>query len=387
MALTLDGEPLTAAEARRILASAEPLALIRGKWVEVDADKLREVLDHWKKVEAGAAAGLSFLEGMRLLAGARIGLSDAAVEEAAAWTRVTAGPWLDELLARAREPRRQPRGRPRRRARGHAAPLPARGRRVALAALPAAASAPASRTTWASARRSRCSRCCSCSRSTACAGPTSSSCPASLLGNWRAEARRFAPRLSRDRRAPLGHERRRARLAGDVDGTDVILTTYGTVLRVPWLKERQLGPRRPRRGAGDQERGHEADPRREGAREPTRASRSRARRSRTASAISGRSSTSSARASSAPPAPSASSPRSSRPSARRRLRSAPDPRPPVHPAPDEERQAHHRRPARQDRGPRLLLADEDPSRPLREQRGGARAPRSTARTTASSAAA
>ncbi len=69
VALTLDDEAVTPAEWRRILASTDSLVLLKGKWVEVDRDKLQQVLDHWKEAARGARDGVSFLEGMRLLSG------------------------------------------------------------------------------------------------------------------------------------------------------------------------------------------------------------------------------------------------------------------------------------------------------------------------------
>jgi hypothetical protein len=56
--MSLEGEPLTESELKAILQSASGLVLLKGKWVEVDRDKLQEVMDHWKKVEAaGGRAG------------------------------------------------------------------------------------------------------------------------------------------------------------------------------------------------------------------------------------------------------------------------------------------------------------------------------------------
>src|SRR5208283_3890839 len=50
------------------LARQEGLELVRGKWVEVDREKLRDVLNHWQQVQRDAGSdGLSFLEGVRLL--------------------------------------------------------------------------------------------------------------------------------------------------------------------------------------------------------------------------------------------------------------------------------------------------------------------------------
>ena len=40
MEVTLDGEPLTAAEIRELLAKSDGLALVRGRWVEVDREHL-----------------------------------------------------------------------------------------------------------------------------------------------------------------------------------------------------------------------------------------------------------------------------------------------------------------------------------------------------------
>src|SRR5207248_943736 len=71
MEMTLDGERLTAAEVKELLAKSDGLALVRGRWLEVDAERLQRTLDHFREVERTAAAnGLGFREAMRLLAGA-----------------------------------------------------------------------------------------------------------------------------------------------------------------------------------------------------------------------------------------------------------------------------------------------------------------------------
>ncbi len=75
--LALGDEKLTEAEWQELLAAEEGLVLLRGQWVEVDRERLREALDHWKKLEAESANGLSFVEGMRLLAGAPRELTEA----------------------------------------------------------------------------------------------------------------------------------------------------------------------------------------------------------------------------------------------------------------------------------------------------------------------
>src|SRR5260370_15622890 len=93
VAVALGDEKLTAAEVRQLLASSDGLVRLRGQWVELDRERLREVLDHWERVRDQASeGGLSFLEGMRLLAGTARTRDDAAVLAAGeGWSRGEAG--------------------------------------------------------------------------------------------------------------------------------------------------------------------------------------------------------------------------------------------------------------------------------------------------------
>jgi non-specific serine/threonine protein kinase len=65
--------------------------------------------------------------------------------------------------------------------------------------------------------------------------------PASLLGNWQAEAARFAPRL----RVLVAHPSAMTRAELDaldpsaLEDVDVVVTTYGYVQRIPWLADVQ----------------------------------------------------------------------------------------------------------------------------------------------------
>jgi len=65
MEVTLDGESLSKAEIKRLLAQSDGLAFIRGKWVEVDRERLSRTLEQFEAIERDAAAkGLSFGEAM-----------------------------------------------------------------------------------------------------------------------------------------------------------------------------------------------------------------------------------------------------------------------------------------------------------------------------------
>lgn len=103
--VVLGGERLTDREWKEILSRTDGLALIKGQWVEIDRQKLKEVLAHWKAVEKEAAGGLSFLKAMRLLSGASLDSDDPTGIEGAKeeWTSRVSGPWLTQALEELRE--------------------------------------------------------------------------------------------------------------------------------------------------------------------------------------------------------------------------------------------------------------------------------------------
>jgi len=105
-AVTLEGEPLTKAEINQLLTQSEGLALVRGRWVEVDRERLSHMLEHFRHIESTASEnGLGFRDAMRLLAGADI--SDDGITPMAGhadWAQVVAGPWLAETLKGLRSP-------------------------------------------------------------------------------------------------------------------------------------------------------------------------------------------------------------------------------------------------------------------------------------------
>jgi len=105
--VSLDGETLSSDEIATLLESNGGLIPLKGKWIEVDKQKLQEALTHWKKVEKDVHRdGISFFEGMRLLSGANIG-SDSEDDRQAVireWTGLTAGAELEAVLRELRSP-------------------------------------------------------------------------------------------------------------------------------------------------------------------------------------------------------------------------------------------------------------------------------------------
>ena len=102
--MTLDGEALSEAEIATLLFGTDSLVLLRGRWVEVDRDRLERILRQFRAAEDLAhKEGLTFAEAMRMLAGAVV-TEPEAEPDAADWSRVVAGPWLSETLKSLRAP-------------------------------------------------------------------------------------------------------------------------------------------------------------------------------------------------------------------------------------------------------------------------------------------
>jgi SNF2 family DNA or RNA helicase len=94
---------LSPAEIRQLLKGDDGLVLFRGQWVEVDRTKLQQALAHWEKVEQNGQ--ISFAEGMRLLAGAPHNLQNTEELEAhREWSFAQPGEWLKETLEHLRNP-------------------------------------------------------------------------------------------------------------------------------------------------------------------------------------------------------------------------------------------------------------------------------------------
>jgi non-specific serine/threonine protein kinase len=244
--LTLNGAELTQDEIDALTASSGGLAFVRGQWVEVDGEKLSQALDHWQTVRAESGDdGISFIEGMRLLAGARRDLSgnDPMLEESG-WAFVEAGDRLQEMLAGLREPGRlaavqagsglQATLRPYQQTGlnwlwflselGLGACLAddmGLGKTIQVISLLLAQKGVAGRNT-----------------------PSLLVLPASLLANWKSELERFAPSLRIISLHSSEIERQELeRISHDPEiglaGADAVLTTYGMVQRQEWFKKLQ----------------------------------------------------------------------------------------------------------------------------------------------------
>ena len=247
--LALGDQTMTKQEAKALLRGQAGLVQLHGEWVEVDPDRLREALDHWEAVQAEVAeGGISFVEGMRLLAGAPADLADRASEggEVVAWSMVGAGDRLRGILADLRTPS------------GLEAPPPAGlcgtlrdyqlagyrwlslCSRLGLGAcladdmgLGKTVQVIAALLLWKEEQPAGHLQ-----------APALLVVPASLIGNWKSEVARFAPSL----RIRIAHSSETARvdldaLASDptaaLAGIDLVITTYTMVSRLSWIAGRR----------------------------------------------------------------------------------------------------------------------------------------------------
>jgi hypothetical protein len=255
--VTLDGERLTEADLQRLLASDGGLVSLRGRWVEVDKDKLAAALTHWKAIEREAkGGGVSFFEGMRLLAGVPLDGDAAAAEPPAAreWAGVAAGPAVAETLRRLRDPA----------AAANAPPpgLKADLRPYQLAGMGwlrflttlglgacLADDMGLGKTIQVLAlllhrkREAAASGSSSSSSTSSPSAPALLVVPASLIANWKAEAARFAPSLSLFVAHPseLDAKADDAATAAAAAGHDLVVTTYSMLARLAWLRDREWG--------------------------------------------------------------------------------------------------------------------------------------------------
>jgi non-specific serine/threonine protein kinase len=239
MEVTLDGEKLSTAEIKRLLAHSDGLALIRGKWVEVDHERLSRTLEQFEAIERRAATdGLSFGEAMRMLAGAGIAGDETAGQADVAWGQTVAGPWLAQTLAALRHPDALSRVDPGRSLAGTLRPYQQVGVQWLYLLVQLRLGACLADDMGLGKTIQILSLLLVLKNE---AGDTRKPCllvaPASLLANWAAETARFAPGL----KAIIVHpsaapaETRTMDGADNLAHVDLVITSYGFLARAPWL--------------------------------------------------------------------------------------------------------------------------------------------------------
>ena len=241
MDVTLDVETLTPAEVRELLAKSDGLGLVRGRWVEVDRERLSRMMEYFGGAERVAAeSGLSLRDALRMIAGADVDTDDDSAASEADWGKVVAGPWLAETLKGLRSPEGLAGIDPGSALNGTLRPYQQVGVRwlYLLAKLGLGACLADDMGLGKTIQilslllvlrnQNRDQR-----------QPSLLVAPASLLTNWASELERFAPSLN----ALIAHPS--ALPAADLmtlaperlQDVDLVITSYGSLLRIPWIAD------------------------------------------------------------------------------------------------------------------------------------------------------
>jgi SNF2 domain-containing protein/SNF2 helicase protein/helicase-like protein len=238
--VTLDGETLTAAEIRELLAKSDGLALVRGRWVEIDRERLAGMIDRFHQIERTAKEnGLAFGEAMRLLAGADTGAADVAQGDGVEWSQVVAGGWLADVLKGLRSPQGLAQVDPGDALKGTLRPYQQVGVRWLYLLARLGLGACLADDMGLGKTIQVLSLLLVLQRESDKPQPSLLVAPASLLANWAAEMERFAPGL----KALIAHPSAmpaaelKALHADRLRGTDLVITSYGSLLRMPWIAE------------------------------------------------------------------------------------------------------------------------------------------------------
>ncbi len=238
MEITLEGEKLTAAEIRQLLAESDGLALVRGRWVEVDRQRLSRTIEHFVQVERTASEnGLSFAGAMRMLADADVAADEGAFDAAGPkWAQVVAGRWLAETLKGLRSPEGLAHVDPGTALNGELRSYQHVGVRW-LYLLGKLGLGGCLADDMGLGKTIQVLSLLLVLKGQDRRQPSLLVAPASLLANWAAELKRFAPSL----KALIAHPSEMA--VGDLktlaperlQETDLVITSYGSLLRIPWL--------------------------------------------------------------------------------------------------------------------------------------------------------
>jgi len=244
--LTLGDDEISEAELRELRQGSEGLVLLKGRWVEMDREKLDEVLRRWKAAQRAAGEGLSFIEAMRLLAGTDLAGDKPLAEADRDWTGIQPGAWLAETLAElrgARGPSLEAQADPGEALHTALRPYQREGVRWLWLLMRLGLGGCLADDMGLGKTVQVLALLLLLKRHRAIPGPHLLVVPASLLANWKAEAERFAPTV----RVLIAHQSATPR--EDLVGLgpealarhDLVVVSYGAVHRFPWLTATSFG--------------------------------------------------------------------------------------------------------------------------------------------------
>ena len=236
-ALSLGGVSVTKKEAEKLLAETEGLLLIKGRWIEVDHQKIKQSLAAYEKAAASMERGLSISEAIRLQLQMSMGKPGSISNESAV-VDVSNGVWLESVLSRIKHPEA--------------------GEAVDCGDGFHAELRPYQKTGLQWLNQMRMLGFGACLADDMGLGKTIQVIsllnylksrnektisllvvPASLISNWMDELRRFAPKLAYYVVHPSENKDADNEGAVQCEKYDLVITTYGLIQKYEWLKKRK----------------------------------------------------------------------------------------------------------------------------------------------------
>ena len=248
--VALGDAALSPEELASLLDGGDHLVLLKGQWVEVDRERLRQAIEHWDALQRQAEDdGISFIEGMRLLAGASADLRhEEQAEDERHWVHVAPGDAMREILAGLRQPGALDEVETGGALQGTLRPYQREGLSwlhflTTLGLGACLADDMGLGKTLQVLALLLCERRAGAGRRGAPSPPSLLVVPASLLGNWRSEAAHFAPSLKLLFLHPAETDRQTLAEIADAPethlaDTDLVVTTYAMLVRQTWLADR-----------------------------------------------------------------------------------------------------------------------------------------------------
>ncbi len=238
MSVVIGEEALDEKEIRELLEQSERLIFFKGQWVEVDKDRLNDILSKWKIVAGEVKkGGISFAEGLRWLSGLQQGIDLYGPDETQNYTRVISGAWLSQMLSSLRRPETDRTMELALEANLKAELRPYQNQGVAwlntlhhlrLGAI-LADDMGLGKTIQVLALLLLKKH-----NSKIQGDPSLLIVPASLIGNWKSEIDRFAPSL----KYWIAHPSGNGMDMPPESGFDMLITTYGSIARMAWVLNR-----------------------------------------------------------------------------------------------------------------------------------------------------
>ncbi len=245
VAVCLGDDVLDPDEIAALMAAGTGLVRIRGRWVDIDADRLAALLKQWKSAQRAAADGIPLHQALRMVAGtARADGTPDLPDEDSGWVRIEPGPWLSETLRALRDPSSLGDLNPGTALKATLRPYQNIGLRwlwflwsLGLGGCLAddmGLGKTVQVIAWMVLERKHRPK-------GSGIAPHLLVVPASLMSNWRAEIARFAPALTVKLAHPsAGRDAPPESLDGAMAWSrdaDVVVTTYGTLARWAWMRE------------------------------------------------------------------------------------------------------------------------------------------------------